>query len=500
MNRFPAYFNFFVRRKKCILLVDSEEAESDIRKVFEETLLGPREFRNQENKLANVDDDFDPSFPIEDRPDFYKELEHFRILDAKNRSSELTTDMLIEFSHFSRNDNDEEMGAPPLSSPTTEPSGYINESFLTLDNSNGSLSSTMSDWSPPGKSRRQSLRKQGVSVDDIGTVWGASGKSRRGSLFSIDSADSTDLVAQDLEVKNDNRGRPQVVNGSYSKVKWLGEKATIWPMNATPEQIKDRSAPRVEVFRMPGGAEYVLHEVDADNSITGKVRISGTVRVPDEIAVEGFLTLDEGSESCSPLDPPPTSLKTFHPPSFGITVLGNSHGFDKNGSTSGYVIWINGRGVMVDPPPYSSSTLEKEGILPQMIIGVIITHCHADHDAGAFQKILTGSRVAVITSPSIYKSFIRKYAALSGLKPSLLRHCHRFRPAIIGQPLHFQGAVFHFTFSLHVIPCIAFRVECKGRSIVFTGDHLNHPTLISELEATVRSFQRKVAIFLIDFD
>ena len=140
---------------------------------------------------------------------------------------------------------------------------------------------------------------------------------------------------------------------------------------------------------------------------------------------------------------------------------------------------------MVDPPPYSSSTLQREGILPQMIIGVIITHCHADHDAGAFQKILTGSRVAVITSPTIYKSFIRKYAALSGLKPSLLRHCHRFRPAIIGQPLRFQGAVFHFTYSPHVIPCLAFRAECRGRSIVFTGDHLNLPPLIAELEQTV---------------
>jgi phosphoribosyl 1,2-cyclic phosphodiesterase len=178
--------------------------------------------------------------------------------------------------------------------------------------------------------------------------------------------------------------------------------------------------------------------------------------------------------------PPPT----FHPPSFGVTVLGNSHGFDASGSVSGYVLWINGRGVMIDPPPYSSATLEREGIRPRTIVGIILTHCHADHDAGAFQKVLTGSPVVVITTPTIYKSFIRKYAALSALSPALLRHSHRFKPAIIGQPLRFQGASFKFTYSLHSIPCVGFRVEWRGRSMVFTADHFNSPPAIDKLQET----------------
>lgn len=120
-----------------------------------------------------------------------------------------------------------------------------------------------------------------------------------------------------------------------------------------------------------------------------------------------------------------------------------------------------------------------------MIMGIIITHCHADHDAGAFQKVMRGSRVAIITTPTIYDSFIRKYSALSGLKASLLRHSHRHRPAIIGQPLRFQGAVFHFTYTLHTIPCISFKVEWRGRSIVFTGDHMNIPSEIDRLESKV---------------
>lgn len=297
--------------------------------------------------------------------------------------------------------------------------------------------------------------------------------------------------------------------------------ATIYPRSATEEEKLSNSCARVEVFKLAGGTEYIVHDVDERNVIVGKARFSGTVRVPDEMAVEGFLwreplemqkdkddedaqdpedydrghfdpevaTSDDGYSMSRPMAPP-----TFHPPSFGVTVLGNSHGFDKNGSVSGYVLWINGRGVMIDPPPYSSATLEREGIRPQMIMAIIITHCHADHDAGTFQKVMTGSRVAIITTPTIYKSFIRKYAALSGLSPTLLRHSHRHRPAIVGQPLKFQGATFHFIYTLHTIPCIAFKVEWRGRSMVFTGDHLNSPPVIGMLESKVRPYENAIEI------
>jgi hypothetical protein len=282
----------------------------------------------------------------------------------------------------------------------------------------------------------------------------------------------------------------------------------VWPANATEEQKRQRSVSRVEIFKMPSGTEYIIHDVDDKNNIIGKARFSGHVKVSESMSVEGFggqSILDDvevpadGSKSAekgddddsfcssdakdSPMIPKPPP--TFHPPSFGVTILGNSHGFDKAGSVSGYVLWINGRGVMIDPPPYSSATLEREGIRPRTIVGIILTHCHADHDAGAFQKVLTGSPVVVITTPTIYKSFIRKYAALASLSPALLRHSHRHKPAIIGQPLRFQGATFHFTYGLHTIPCVGFRVEWRGRSMVFTGDHMNKPTALDQLQADV---------------
>jgi glyoxylase-like metal-dependent hydrolase (beta-lactamase superfamily II) len=251
---------------------------------------------------------------------------------------------------------------------------------------------------------------------------------------------------------------------------------------------------------MPSGTEYIIHDVNSDNIVIGRARFSGNVKVNESMGVEGFgdtSILDEEEDSFRearsliPKAPP-----SFCPPSFGVTVLGNSHGFDPSGSVSGYVLWINGRGLMIDPPPYASAALEREGIRPRTIVGIIITHTHSDHDAGAFQKVLTGSPVVVITTPTIYQSFIRKYAALASLNPALLRHSHRYKPAVIGEDLRFQGATFKFFYSLHSIPCVGFRVEWRGRSMVFSGDHLHDPVKIKELQEKVSDLYDKLQVEL----
>lgn len=445
---FPAYFNFFVLRRKCMLVVDSFEAEKNIRKVFSETLLGPAQFRKKESPVAYQEEDFDPSFSRDAIPNFAKELKHFRIMP---NGKELDLETLLEFAYFETPTEEaceSQLGVPPP---------------LRDEDKIDSDSNDRNDGQAPG---------------------------RKGS--------ANGSKAPKAEEESDDKGGSRK-NWTYSQVKWVGDVATVFAPGSTEEEIKNRSCKRVEIFKMPGGTEYVLHDIDEKNHIVGRSRFSGHVRVPESVSVTGFKAdtpEDQSEETITTSDryketgtevvlrrndayalPP-----TFHPPSFGVTVLGNSHGFDKSGSTSGYVLWINGRGVMIDPPPYSSATLEREGIRPRTIVGIILTHCHADHDAGAFQKVLTGSPVVVITTPTIYESFIRKYAALSALSPALLRHSHRFKAAIIGQPLRFQGATFHFTYTLHSIPCVGFRVEWRGRSMVFTGDHMNIPAEIDKLQ------------------
>lgn len=88
---FPAYFNFFVLRKK-VRLVCTASGEAQIRSVFQETLLGPK----FEHLVRSAKDDYSDSVPHGDRADLVKEMKAF----AKNpfdMTQELTVDLLIEF-------------------------------------------------------------------------------------------------------------------------------------------------------------------------------------------------------------------------------------------------------------------------------------------------------------------------------------------------------------------------------------------------------------------
>jgi hypothetical protein len=94
---FPAYFNFFVYKKRCTLVVDSQEAQDNICRVFSETLLGPAQFRREEDPITYEEEDFAPSFPRDAIPNFQKELEYFRIMpDGK----ELELETLLDFCLF----------------------------------------------------------------------------------------------------------------------------------------------------------------------------------------------------------------------------------------------------------------------------------------------------------------------------------------------------------------------------------------------------------------
>jgi hypothetical protein len=119
---FPAYFNYFVRGRKVTLVVDSDEAETNIRNVFGETLLGPAQFRNHDYPKNNEDEDFDPNFPQDERPNFYREFLHFRTAEQSTDYTELNIDTLIGFSHFETNQEDRDsmtttrtkIGLPPV--------------------------------------------------------------------------------------------------------------------------------------------------------------------------------------------------------------------------------------------------------------------------------------------------------------------------------------------------------------------------------------------------
>lgn len=145
-------------------------------------------------------------------------------------------------------------------------------------------------------------------------------------------------------------------------------------------------------------------------------------------------------------------------------------------------MWVNQRGVIVDPPPRSSDRLTEMGISQHLIEALILTHCHADHDAGTWQRLLFNEQHTVLTTPTIMGSFLRKYSAISGIEVPLLQKTFVFQPIVIGEPTIIYGAEFYFHYSLHTIPTIGFQVINNGQSLAFSGDTFYHPVKIAEMQ------------------
>ncbi|HMB01956.1 MAG TPA: cyclic nucleotide-binding domain-containing protein, partial [Spirochaetota bacterium] len=170
----------------------------------------------------------------------------------------------------------------------------------------------------------------------------------------------------------------------------------------------------------------------------------------------------------------------FQPPLCGITCLGPSHGFDPRANTSGFIIWVNRRGIMVDPPVNSTEWLVKSNVNPKLIDSIILTHTHADHDAGTFQKILEGDMVTLYTTKTVIDSWFHKYSALTRMPRKDLTKLFNYHPVLIGQKVNINGAWFRFHYSLHSVPTIGFRFSYRDKSFIYSSDHLNHPVKKSD--------------------
>jgi metal-dependent hydrolase (beta-lactamase superfamily II) len=121
------------------------------------------------------------------------------------------------------------------------------------------------------------------------------------------------------------------------------------------------------------------------------------------------------------------------------------------------------------------SLLKTLGIPSILIEAIIISHCHADHDAGTFQKILDAGRIEIITTKTILNSFMRKYSALADMDETFLRGLFVFRPVTIGANMNILGGKFKFFYSIHPIPCIGFEVCYEDKALYFSGDTFYNP-------------------------
>ncbi|CAD8146794.1 unnamed protein product [Paramecium pentaurelia] len=383
---FPAYFNFFIKKRQVTLICDTETANS-IKIVFQETLLGPKDF-------SQIQNDYHPDVDPIEYVDFKKELAIFA-KNPMNLNEKLTSETLLKFVIF--DNNVAQIGKVKIVKEEKE--------FTIYDNDNLLISFPDKFSFPKEYDKLLSLHK-------------------------IDSSGKSEIAPPSLLImkKMKHGKKPPSLTQNFDEV------------DSDEDDQEIGSMPNLLLWNKNGEAK---------------------------LQKKGSIELNEGL--------------TFQAPEFGVTVLGCSHGFDPKGSTSGYIFWINGRGIMVDPPPYTSYHLKKMGIPPMMISAIIISHCHADHDAGAFHKILDDSKVEIITTRTIMYSFLRKYSAISNLSQEQIKSLFIFRPAILGVPLNIYGAEFEFFYAFHSIPCIGFRVKYQNKSIYFSGDTFYDPVKIEEL-------------------
>jgi CRP-like cAMP-binding protein len=176
-----------------------------------------------------------------------------------------------------------------------------------------------------------------------------------------------------------------------------------------------------------------------------------------------------------PIPEPSNRLSSFPRPRFGISILGRGHGFDPNTKTTGFILWANRQGILVDPPVDSTEYLKTHELPARAADAIILTHCHADHCGGTLQKALQADRIRLYTTPTIYASFLRKAEAITGLSIERFERILDYRPLPINKPVFINGAEFLFNYTLHSIPCIQIEAKLGGKSLVYSCDTLNEP-------------------------
>ena len=224
---------------------------SQIKTVFNETLFGPAMFRGEQGKSYNPED-FDESYPSSLRPDFAKEFAFFR--------GELTIEKLITFSHFHKVSH-HKFPLGVLKGTSSDDGQFLpvrrTRSF-TLDREKHSEESA------------SSLESSQPSEVCSGATRTSTSSSSRGSLRRSISDPKIASGAEVCSKKSPVRSVPENKKPSFKKS--LTSVATI---SKDPKLLPNSA--RVEIYKSFGGTEYIIHDIDDNNHIIGRLTVSGHV-------------------------------------------------------------------------------------------------------------------------------------------------------------------------------------------------------------------------------
>ena len=171
-------------------------------------------------------------------------------------------------------------------------------------------------------------------------------------------------------------------------------------------------------------------------------------------------------------------------PRFGVTPLGTSHGFDPGGDFTSFIIWINSKGILVDPSPEALAYLEQIGVAPLDVPYVFLTHVHADHDGGLIEKLLSGSRTTVIASDPVFRAFAEKAQLVTGHdfeREGLVRHVSANPDSRVRIEVAGEFAELETRWNMHPIPTNGLKVTVGGRTFGYSGDTQYDPAFLERL-------------------
>ncbi|EAR94504.2 cyclic nucleotide-binding domain protein (macronuclear) [Tetrahymena thermophila SB210] len=167
---------------------------------------------------------------------------------------------------------------------------------------------------------------------------------------------------------------------------------------------------------------------------------------------------------------------------FAITFLPKLNKDELEEESNGFIIWINGRGLLVDPPVFTSQILTKMHISSSVIEWIIITQGSSRSDLGAFQLMFQNSKIELITTRQIYDSFLKKYSDLSNMPADFLNRILKFRPISIGAPLVVKTCKFKFFYTLNVIPSLGFEAQVENQQLYYGGDTILTKSVLEDMK------------------
>jgi CRP-like cAMP-binding protein len=185
----------------------------------------------------------------------------------------------------------------------------------------------------------------------------------------------------------------------------------------------------------------------------------------------------------------PVERKPLTRDEFGVFVLDSGDGFSPDKHTSSFLLWLEGKPLLVDPMAYSDLYLKRKGIDSNEIIDIFISHNHGDHDQGVYNYLIKGRRIRLIGCEIVIQQTLLKVAAaINSTREELLKLIDIvYLPIGIEVPLPgYKQITAELEYGLHPIPTNMikfFYKDSEGKTLKtlgYSGDTILDTTKYEE--------------------